>query len=232
MFRSFFALVCLVLGVPADSKSQSCIDVLLSPSLFIGNCTDDWTDVRKITLPTQSDVGWAWIARKLTKNFGNEQDAQDEIDSSPIPVVLGPSSSSSSSVAFYIVDDHHTLSALDYTGFSGIAVTMVVMCDWRSKSLTQFWADMAATYDYILKRNPYDLNALPQAISPETDLPKSFEFTPDSSSFGDDPFRSLAGYSRKTTADSCPSKSDNCNRCFYRGCQDDGTGILFFEFMW
>lgn len=47
---------------------------------------------------------------KLDKDFSTAKDAQKEISSATTPAVIGPDS------YLYIVDDHHTLSALDYSG--------------------------------------------------------------------------------------------------------------------
>jgi len=49
----------------------------------------------------------------LLQDFTSSKDSQETMDEDIVPVVLGPSSSASLA-AFYITDDHHTLSALDY----------------------------------------------------------------------------------------------------------------------
>lgn len=85
---------------------------------------------------TQAEVGYSWIIRKATKNFSKSKDAQKEIDASPAPVVIGPDN------VFYLVDDHHTLCALDYSGFSSTVVTVNVLCDRRGVPTDQFWAEM------------------------------------------------------------------------------------------
>jgi hypothetical protein len=51
---------------------------------------------------TQAQLGYAWVKRKVEKDFSSSSDAQATIDESPTPCVLGPDNS------YYIVDDHHT----------------------------------------------------------------------------------------------------------------------------
>ena len=46
---------------------------------------------------------------------------------------------SSQSVAAYAVDDHHTLSALDFSGFDEVLLNVSVLCDWRGKAYDAFW---------------------------------------------------------------------------------------------
>ena len=59
------------------------------------------------------------------------------MDASPAPVVIGPDS------VFYLVDDHHTLCALDYSGYSSTTVTVEVIADRRNTtSMADFFADL------------------------------------------------------------------------------------------
>ena len=218
----------------SGGSDPSCTSVLLSSDSFKGTCTESWANLKPLILPTQSDLGYAWVARKFDKNFGSSKDAQKEMDDNPVPVVMGPVSTTSASVGFYMYDHHHTLAALDYSGYDDTTVTVIVTCDWRSQSNATFWANMDANYVYSLARDQGNLSALPAPMaSPQADLPSSFAFTSSSTTFGDDPYRSLASFVRKVENSSCTDdESKYCERGYDRVCNAQGSGIPFFEFMW
>lgn len=187
-------------------------------------------------IATQPQVGFAWIQYKVNKDFTSSSEAQNTMDEGPTPAVIGPGP------ALYIVDDHHTLCALDYSGYEDTSVTLNVLCDKRNLSAAQFWSEMDSQNLAYLASHPYNLpNSLPQPIS-YTKIPTSFDFTSSSQSFTDDPWRSMAGFSRKvqdaaSPAPSCSgSDSQYCERCMFRGCVDgyqtSGAGVYYFEFRW
>lgn len=106
--------------------------------------------------------------------------------------------------------------------------------------MDQFWQELSSQNLVNLAAHPVDKpNDLPVSIQP-TDLPQSFRFTPYITSFSDDPWRSLAGFSRKVTAaaDPAPTCTSNkyCERCMFRGCVDGygatGPSVPYFEFLW
>ena len=104
-----------------------------------------WSNLKPIIKPTQKEVGYAWIQYKLNKDFTSSSKAQDEIDSSATPAVIGPDN------AFYIVDDHHTLCALDYSGYNSVSVTLNVICDKRYlKNMDDFWTEMQVRLSTVL----------------------------------------------------------------------------------
>ena len=70
------------------------------------------------------------------------------MDSSVTPVVLGPGP------AMYIVDDHHTLSALDYSGYSDTKVTLNIICDKRSVAVEEFWRSLQSENLAYLAAHP------------------------------------------------------------------------------
>lgn len=148
-----------------------------------------------------------------------------------IPAVIGPGP------AIYIVDDHHTLSALDYSGFDDVSVTFNVLCDRRDMSTGAFWDFMQTHHFAYLAAHPQrQPDSVPSPIS-YLDLPATFSFTSKDAVFADDPWRSLAGYSRKLTSDKCPKDAQYCLRCMYRGCGPEGkdkagAGVYYFEFQW
>jgi len=162
------------------------------------------------------------------------------MDESATPAVIGPGP------AIYIVDDHHTLSALDYSGYSDTTVTITILCDKRNLSASVFWSSMNnQNLAYLAAHPAGQPNVLPKEI-PYTAIPTTFSFTKTIKSFADDPWRSLAGYSRKVQSAASPaptcsssSKDDDskyCERCMYRGCVDgyekSGSGVAYFEFRW
>ena len=116
-------------------------------------CEDPWSVLRPLIKPTQADVGYAWIARKLSKDFYSASKAQEVLDGDPAPVVLGPNGTH-----FYIIDDHHTLAALDYSkdsiGCADCVVTVQIVCDWRTMPAGDvFWDAMQeSSYVYTMAR--------------------------------------------------------------------------------
>lgn len=222
----------------ATSALQDCNSVFSSFENFTGQCNNKWTHLKPFIKPTQPQVGFAWIQYKIWNDFQSESDAQKEINSKPTPAVIGPGP------AFYIVDDHHTLCALDYAGYKDVSVTLTVLCDRRNMSVDDFWADMLAqNFAYLASHPKNKPNNLPISLS-YTDIPQNFSFDNESISFTDDNWRALAGFSRKV--ESVPASNVQCNtklgdiatceRCFYRGCMDgyqqSGFGVPFIEFRW
>jgi len=108
--------------------------------------------------------------------------------------------------------------------------------------MDQFWTTMEEDYLVYLGSHPKGQpNALPIKNSADS-LPTSFSFTSKNKSMSDDPWRALAGFSRKVKTAPSPapecSKDDDkyCERCMFRGCVDGsqsaGPGVYFFEFRW
>lgn len=223
------------LCVVGARASVNCDDVVTQSSSYTGTCTNKWKNVKSLTRPTQSDVGFAWVQRKFDKDFDDEDEAQSEIDNTLFPVVLGPNpNTSSADTAFYLTDGHHTLSALDWSGYDDVKVTFDVIADLRAMALDDFWAALLCDYgadDWA--RAQQDKNALPTQLTDlAAELPARFAFSADDTTLGDDPWRALASFVRKTKNDTCVD-DDKCMRCYYRECNaDTGDGIPFFEFRW
>lgn len=152
------------------------------------------------------------------KDFDTKADAQATMDESATPSVLGTDADGTPFVA--IVDDHHTLSALDASGYDSVTVTVDIICDLRSYPVDKFWAYLEATNLTYLAAHPAgEPNALPVPI-PASDMPTYFSFTSRDQSMSDDPWRSLAGFSRKVRsapapAPACDGSGDYkyCERC-------------------
>jgi len=58
-----------------------------------------------------------------------------------VPVIIGPNHNDES-ISFYVTDGHHTLSALDYSGYNETIVTLTVLCDLRNLPTWKFWIEM------------------------------------------------------------------------------------------
>jgi hypothetical protein len=158
------------------------------------------------------------------------------MDAGPTPAVIGPGP------AIYIVDDHHTLCGLDYSGYVDTSVTFNILCDMRDVSVEIFWEELERqNLAYLVSHPKGNNNGLPIQIT-YNELPNTFSFNSTLRTLSDDPWRSLAGYSRKVQdaaapAPSCSSSdSKYCERCMYRGCVDgyqkSGGGVAYFEFRW
>ena len=192
-------------------------------------------NLKALIKPTQSQLGYAWVQYKYEIFFQTKDDAQDQMDNGLVPVVIGPDN------FFYIVDDHHSLSALDFSGELDVSVTLDVICDKRAvRSMSAFWTEMKNEHLVYLGSKPVSQpNSLPEQIEP-SDLPSYFSFTQTDKSLSNDPWRAMVSFSRKVEkvpdAPACPSSSDTCMRCMYRGCvdgtQSSGAGVPYFEFQW
>ena len=258
----------LLISPSSSSSSQTTTTVtssILSSSFlsnysfaFTGICTDTWNDLQSIIRPTQYHVGYSWIHYKLLKDFGTKRLGQIALDNSLTPAILGPTDDGT--LAIYIIDDHHTFSALDYSGYSNIMVTINVICDLRNLTVQNFW-EYLHQHQYTLlmqypknKNNQFDyISQLPIPLA-YSDLPTNITFRPYQKTLQDDPWRSLVGFSRKikdvpkdillyynlsidNSNSNCTINNKYCYRCFYRGCNKNGNNaqgpsVPFFEFRW
>lgn len=236
---NLIALVLSLLLLVAGSKASiDCLDTLTSTSLFVGQCSITWSQLKPLLRPLQAEVGYAWVKYKLDKDFTSSKHAQETMDSTPVPVVFGPDNT------WYLVDDHHTLCALDYADYPSTKLHVEVICDYRQRNSTEgFWTSLQQqNLVYLAAHSDDSLTSLPQLISHQN-LPDKFSFTSSHKSLANDAFRSLAGYSRKVVkgidsdVPTCePSEEATCERCMYRGCYDGygktGPGVAYFEFRW
>jgi hypothetical protein len=243
-----FIFIFVFLAFEAYASPPKCAKILKADEEFTGKCEGTWDEVVSDLKPTQAQVGYAWVMRKVYHDFSTAKDAQEEMEDE-VPVVLGPHNS------FYLVDDHHTLSALSYSGFNDTVVSLFVTCDLRAR----FRDDLDGFFDYMVSKNLVYLKSHP-LVNDQTaanidandgvsyynqlpvdidwkQLPAYFSFTASNMSFSDDPWRALVGFSRKANMDSTTHQCDGdsykyCLRCMLRSCNDAGRGQPFFEFKW
>ena len=194
-------------------------------------CTIAWPAIQPVLRPTQQAVGFAWTLRKL-KDMDSAKHAQSAMDKSPLPVALGAGGS------LYLIDHHHELAALDYTGYRSVKVTVFVVCDFSSLSPAEAWTALVARgLAYPYGRRVGDPDSLPHRLN-ETALPNTLRFSRNgSTTFVDDPWRSLASFVRKVEVlpdgKDCPKHaSPDCMRGYIRTCTASGASIPFFEFRW
>merc|ERR1712130_512630 len=158
--------------------------------------------------------------------------AQKRCDDQVIPVVKSPEN------MMYILDHHHLLSALDASGLKGVKPTISVDCDFSdAKDMDEFWSRMRShllVYNY--GRSSKNITALPTEMDPRH-LPTVLIFTKGYCSMNDDPWRSFAGLTRKTTSHFCGSTQLHKNnpypcRGYIKSCNSKGYDIPYYEFRW
>lgn len=187
-----------------------CDNVLSNKNeVFTGLCNNKWSNLKPLVKPLQREVGFAWVQHK-TEDFDSKSNTQSEMDDTIIPCVIGPDN------FYYVVDHHHELSALDYSGYNDVTVTVNVICDKRTVSMDDFWKQLEEKNLVYLGAHPNgNYNQLPEAILPSS-LPSYFSFTPEDKVFRDDPWRALASFTRKVNnayLDSSDCKSTNTKEC-------------------
>ena len=157
-----------------------------------------WFEIRDSVRPTQVALGWDWTFLKLA-NFKDFDTAQAYMSRKPVPYV-------SYRGKRYVVDHHHTLAALELSGWD-VDVVMEEIFEYDA-DLTEerFWGIMEGKgwsfcWDAEYKRMEY------------SDIPKSFNLT----AFRNDVYRSLGGFARRY-------------KLLKRGKMLEDK--LFFEFQW
>eukprot|EP00945_MAST-04E_sp_MAST-4E-sp1_P001647 g1647.t1 len=189
------------------------------------SCHQHWGKLKWRMHPTQPQLGYSWALQKHSEHMGSEAAAQDELDEKPIPVCLGPANDA------WLLDHHHLLAALDYSGYFDVSVTINVVCVFDpSMDMQTFWKKMVDEKGVFNYASP---DPATDALYKEIDftaLPNVIFFNTTASSLINDNWRSLAGFGRKLSSDSCAVKY--CDRTFIKTCDSDGDSIPFFEFRW
>ena len=211
-------------------------------------CSAKWSKVRSILHPSQEAVGYAAVKRKVDKDYTSQTKAQKRMNKpgSWLPFVLGPHGIP------YLVDSHHTASALEASGYHNTRVTLKKMCDWSHMSTENFVKTMKRhNFMMGMGRRPSssssssndddddDCYHQQQPLHHDDDLPvpivditKSIPST--IPQLKDDPWRSFAALVRKVKDedDACPDDHPKCLRGYVRDCRPDNTMTPFFEFRW
>jgi hypothetical protein len=125
-----------------------CTHILRSTTPFTGICIATWSKFKPLLKPTQSQVGYAWIAEKVQKDFTDANSAQQQMNDKVTPVIIGPNN------AFYMVDDHHNCASLDFSGYVDTIVTVNVTCDKRGINMQSFWQQLITNNLVYLGTHP------------------------------------------------------------------------------
>eukprot|EP01083_Nonionella_stella_P000191 566_1 len=248
-----------------DRTNRHCTDTDISPSDILRAPTArdyicftraKWKNLKPLIRPTQPDVGYAFVLRKVIKHCDSPSNAQEFMNpiwtekwpnlnqddfnytENTIPVIVGPTSNDHS-LRFYAVDGHHHLSALDYSEHNETYVYLHILDDFRTYSFDRFIHELKKQENTYLYSQKHAKNGLPTNISFD-DLPKTWHFNRNTKLFGDNIWRSLAGYARKVkvapdpfpTCNKTKGDSQYCMRPFIRTCDTNGEDIPFFEFIW
>jgi hypothetical protein len=186
-------------------------------------CTRKWKKIRYMLQSSQQAVGYAAVKRKLDDDFTSKKDAAESMENNPLPFVLGPDN------APFLIDSHHTVRALDESGYDSIEVTLEMICDWSGMNSTLF-------YDAMIKNNFMEplgrvtsnvKEILPVRIDPSKSIPDFISRTVD------DPWRSFATLVCKVKHKKrCPKGYSDCLRGYFRKCEGNGHLTPFFEFRW
>jgi hypothetical protein len=186
---------------PSSDASATCRDLFATGAT---NVTAPWETVRACLHPSQAVVGYAAVKRKYDQDYTTAAKAQSNMNDSVLPVVLGPQG------VPYLVDAHHTVSALEAAACPQVQVTLRTICDWSALAPAAFGARMRE-HNFMMGQD------IPEHIA---DL-------------ADDPWRSLAALVRKVKdKERCPKDNPKCLRGYLRACQADGRLTPFFEFRW
>ena len=190
------------------------------------SCSMPWTVAQKVLRPGQDAIGYAWVALMGANDFTSMRDVQALMDKSPIPVAKAPHGS------IFIVDHHHTLAALDASGFSSVNITIYVACDDASASSLD--ASLAYLWGHGLvnglSRSIANVNLPPAPDRNATSsLPTSLRFRPamKDATLKDDPWRSLVSFVFNARA-----VGGSSMRAFRHACDAHGREIPFVEFRW
>lgn len=187
-------------------------------------CTAKWKKVRDMIHPSQEAVGFAAVNRKVKKDYKTRKKAQKRMSKkgSFLPFVLGPNGIP------FLIDSHHTASALEVSGHHDVQVTLEKVCDWSNMSQEKFFQNMLK-YNFmngVGRGVNSDPNTLPVPLNVTKAIPNRIV------DLRDDPWRSFGALVRKVTNDSCPPDSKKCLRGYFRECSPDGGLTAFFEFRW
>jgi hypothetical protein len=205
-------------------KSEGCNFAAMKPG---EHCVAKWKHVHPVLHPSQEAAGYAAVNRKLQKGFRSNKDAQKAMGSCTLPFILGKNK------VPFLIDSHHTTSALQASGFDDVRVRLHMICDWSHLDDKAFYQNMVKyNFMHTLGRprsEPGSHNDLPVVVPPEQFIPNTV------AELVDDPWRSLAALVRKLEHKTfCKQHGldKKCFRAYVRECDMAGHMIPFFEFRW
>ena len=224
----------------SSSSSSGCADLFQMKNG--ATCTDPWHKLRDRLHPAQAAVGYAAVQRKHEKDYTTEPKAQARMNQpgSHLPFVLGPGDDVPGGVP-YLIDSHHTISALEASGHHAVHVTLKKIGDWSHLEPAVFYQAMQkanfmngtdrihiGTIGTGSDHKNHNPNVLPVPVDVAKAIPKTI---PD---LKDDPWRSLAALVRKVeNKKQCrPDYHKTCLRGYLRECKKDNSMTPFFEFRW
>ena len=214
-------------AIPRHGKVAAGSSCTLPLTLAEGEtCTLTWAELKPSLRTTQMAIGYAWALHKFAK-FDSAESAQSEIDDSPLPVAKGPNGD------IFLLDHHHELAALDYSGYADTKATLVLACDVSDMVPDAAWEYLVSrAFAYPYGRPAGSATTLPSHVE-RSELPLELTFQKANQTMVDDPWRSLASFVRKVKGlASCPKGNKYCMRAYDRVCTPDHQGIPFFEFRW
>uniref|UniRef100_A0A7S3F356 ParB-like nuclease n=1 Tax=Prasinoderma singulare TaxID=676789 RepID=A0A7S3F356_9VIRI len=163
-----------------------------------------WTVARERCRPTQAALGWDWALSKMAK-CADASSAQKYMDRKPVPYVTRGDG------LMYVLDHHHTLAALELSGWEDVEVTFELVYEFDEGVLDTSNNDLF--YGFLSGKGwTYLLDEQYQPIS-WRELPTGFDLR----LYRNDLYRSMGGFCRKY------------------GVLERGTTLedrLFFEFRW
>lgn len=138
-----------------------------------------WREAKHKLRPSQMALGYDWAFFKLN-NFPTAEAAQAYMDRKPVPCVQRGRK-------WYTVDHHHTLAALELSGYDEVVVTLerVHKVDKAAYSKAAFWGYMEGRGWAFCRDEAYLRVA-------HSKLPKDYRIT----SFRNDIYRSIGGFLR------------------------------------
>eukprot|EP00854_Cymbomonas_tetramitiformis_P004394 gene4394-5403_t len=138
-----------------------------------------WKTIQTLLRPTQTALGWDWSFYKL-QNFRTEEEAQTYMDTKPVPYIQRGSKK-------YVVDHHHTLVALEMSGWNPkVTLQCVDELDAEERGKEAFWGYLEGR-GWAFMRDP-DYTRISHKL-----LPKTFHIQ----EFRNDVYRSMGGFARK-----------------------------------
>jgi hypothetical protein len=235
LMPTLHALVLIFMVLQQVSFASNNIKCHNFVNMTVGDaCQKSWKHIQPQLHPTQPLLGYSWVVYKATTLLTSSSKAQKVLDRKPVPVCKGPG------LGLWLLDHHHLLSALDYSGYHNVDVTVSIVCDFSNlTSLAAFWHHLEVQQLSYLRTRP-NATALPSLPFDWAQMPATLSFRAQTdrqyqTGMINDPWRSLVGFSRKISSEpgkKCNQSNPYCNRAFVKVCNPNDRGTPYFEFRW